>query len=272
MNIFTFEDYRRFLQAWLKSQPKSGRGIAQKVAAHLRVSTVLVSQVLNGTRALQLEHAYGLARFIGLSSNETDYFLLLVQHEHAGSEAFRSHLKKRIESSKEASQEIKARVSKDIQLSEQAKAEFYSHWMYSAVRLLTDVERTRTAGEISEALNVDVSKVSEILRFLVENKLCAQEGGKYKMAVQSTHLENNSPWIYSRQLQWRQLAAQKMGQSANDSLYYTGPMVLSEKDRSWARTQLVETIREITERARKSPSESLLCLNIDWFPVYSNPK
>ncbi len=269
MEFYRYEDYRELLQDWLKSQPKAGRGIAQRLAEHLRVSTVLVSQVLNGSRSLQPEYAYGLAQFMGLTPNETEYFLLLVQYENAGTAEYKAHLKKRIESSQTSALQVKNRVTKDIQLSEEAKAKFYSHWLYSAVRLLTDIPDLQTPRALAKALNLDGARVSEILEFLVEQKLCLQESGKYKMAVRSTHLENGSPWIYSRQLQWRQKGLQEMEKAGQNSLFYTGPMVLSEKDKVWVREQLIQIIRTVTERVRNSPSESLMCLNLDWFELYS---
>lgn len=87
------------------------------------------------------------------------------------------------------------------------------------------------------------------------------------MLVQNTHLESESPWIYSRQLQWRQKAIQSMESENKSSLYYTGPMVLSEKDKVLIKEKLIQTIKEVTDRARKSHSEVLMCLNIDWFDV-----
>ena len=58
-----------------------------------------------------------------------------------------------------------------------------------------------------------------------------------------------------------------MNEEKKDSIYYTGPMVVSEKDIGWIREKLVQTIKEITDKARKSSSEKLMCLNVDWFDI-----
>jgi uncharacterized protein (TIGR02147 family) len=265
MNVFAYSDYCDLLRAWLRTLPKEGRGVAQKLAAHLRVSSVLMSQVLGGTRTLQADYAFGIAQFMGLSAGESDYFLLLVQHEYAGTAAYKEHLKKKIETQQANASEIKGRVPRDIQLSEETRARFYSHWHYSAIRLLTDLPNTQAPKAIAEALKIEIARVHEILEFLVDNKLCIRQSGRFQMAVRNTHLENESPWIYSRQLQWRQKALQSMESPRKDSLFYTGPMVLSNKDRAWVRERLVELVKEVSERVRASPSESLACLNIDWF-------
>lgn len=267
MDIYSFRSYRPLLKAWLKAQPNGGRGQANRLAKELRVSTVLVSQIFGGTRTLQMDQAFGVANFLGLSAQETEYFLLLVSYENAATEPYRQYLKTQIDSAQINSSQIKNRVAKDIHLSEEARAKFYSHWHYSAVRLLSDIPATQTAETIALALGTERKRVHEILEFLVAEGLCSREGGKFKMAVRSTHLEADSPWIYSRQLQWRQRAQQKMDAAGSDALFYTGPMVLSAEDQSWIRERLVLLVREVTERARNSPSEKLACLNIDWFSV-----
>jgi hypothetical protein len=80
-------------------------------------------------------------------------------------------------------------------------------------------------------------------------------------------LDAESPWIYSRQLQWRQKALQKMESEDKKALFYTGPMVISEKDQNWIREKILQVIKEVTDRARESKSEVLFCLNVDWFPL-----
>ena len=269
MEIFKYNNYLDLLTNWLKSQPKQGRGLMQKLAHSLRVSTVLISQIFSGTRLLQLDYAYGIASFIGLTQSETEYFLLLVQFENAGTDEYKKYLSRKIKLIQANSLEIKNRVAKDIQLSEEAKAQFYSHWHYSAVRLLTDIPELNTALQISSALSLEANYVAEILEFLVSNKLCNLENGLYTMAIKSTHLENNSPWIYSRQMHWRQKAIQKMETQKKNDLYYTAPMVLADSDIKIIRDKILKLIREATELARESKSESLMCLNLDWFEIYS---
>lgn len=267
MSLYNYNNYREFIVSWLKEQPNQGRGLAQRLSKELRVSTVLISQIFNGTRTLQSDYAFGIANFIGLNTNETEFFLTLVEYEHAGTDVYKSYLKKKIEAMKGDAREVKNRVAKDIILSEEVKAQFYSHWHYSAIRLASDIPGVQTARDISEFLNIPLLKVQIILKFLVDKGLCSHEGGKYKMAVQSTHLESDSPWIYSRQLQWRQKSLQSMEVEDENALYYTGPMVISKKDVVLIREMLVKSIKEITDKARQSPSEKLVCLTVDWFAI-----
>ncbi len=270
MNIYDFNESSILLRSWLKSQPKGGRGVARRLAEQLKLSTVLISQILNGTRSLKLDYAFGLAQVMHLNSDETEYFLLLVQIENASSLSFRNYLKDKKAKLQLHSRQIKPRVSKDLELSEEAKAQFYSHWHYSAVRLATDITDLQDPKRLADMLRISRARVDEILVFLTKHGLCRQEGNLFKMAIRSTHLEKESPWIYNRQMQWRQKGLQKMESDDAHSLFYTGPMVLSFEDSAWIRERLVALIRELTERVRQSPSENLACLNIDWFNLFQS--
>jgi len=52
--------------------------------------------------------------------------------------------------------------------------------------------------------------------------------------------------------------------SAN-SLFYTHPMTVSEKDGKLIREILIKAITAIEPLVEPSPSEKTFCLNIDWF-------
>lgn len=132
---------------------------------------------------------------------------------------------------------------------------------------MTDIEGFKTPQSISERLNIPVDEVVKVLNFLVSHGLCLKKDHLYQMKVQSTHLESDSPWIYSRQLQWRVKSQQSMLFKEKNNLFYTGPMVLSLKDVEVIREKLVKTVKSCTEIARDSKSEDLFCLNIDWFKV-----
>ena len=78
------------------------------------------------------------------------------------------------------------------------------------MRLLTDVEEFKTPQKIAERLSIPNEQVLQALDFLVQHGLCVKKNNAYQMGIQSTHLESDSPWIYSRQLQWRVKSQQAM--------------------------------------------------------------
>ena len=265
MNIYDYISFKDFINDWINSQKNNGRGIAKKISEEIGVSTVLMSQILKGSRSLQLDYAYGIAEFIDLSNAEKDFFLLLVQYENSANYKYREHLLKSIKKIAKENNRLSKKVIKSITLSEKDNAQFYSHWHYSALRLASDIEGLNTLQAMSERFDISESVARDILEFLVSTNLCKKEGGKYLVGAGSTHLDKDSPWVYTRQLQWRQRSILQMEKKREEDLFYTGPMVLSKSDAEWVKKSLMEYISKMVKRIQHSPSEELMCLNIDWF-------
>lgn len=267
MNIFHFESGITYLSSWIKSQPRNGYGVAQSFSGKLGMSSVLFSQILSGKRNLQLEKALELTELMALAPAEKEFFILLIERENAGSEKLKNHFGKKIQKIKDQSLTIKEHVRNDLKLDELAKARFYSNWMYSAVRLATDIPGLNSGFAISERLDLPIGEVQKSLEFLTEHGLILKKNGQYSFGVQSTHLETNSPWIYGRQIQWRAKAQESMAATQERNLHYTGPMVLSREAITKIRERLIKEIKSATELASDSRSEDLYCLIIDWFKI-----
>lgn len=70
MEIFDFTDYKKFIVSLLKLGPKKGRGSLKKMAEHLQVNSVVMSQIFKGDRNLNLEQAWELSEYFGFSELE----------------------------------------------------------------------------------------------------------------------------------------------------------------------------------------------------------
>src|SRR4051794_16485735 len=91
MSIFEFLDYRRFLRRHIDHLPKKGRGEVSRIAQAAGVHPSLLSQVLTGDKNLSLEQAQIIAEYLDLTHQETEYFLLMVQHQRAGTAKLRTY-------------------------------------------------------------------------------------------------------------------------------------------------------------------------------------
>ena len=267
MIFYAFNSNIAIIKAWIQSHSREGYGVANQLAKKLNISSVLMSQILSETRNLQLEKALEMAEIMGLDANEKEYFLTLTEYQNAGTDKLRKYFQKKISLLKEKFSEVRENVRNEKDLTETAKAKFYSNWLYSAIRLSTDIPELKTAKTLAEKFQVPVDEVIHILDFLVEYGLCLKEGAQYSMGVKNTHLGSGSQWLLSRQLQWRMKAQQSMEKNNSKNLYYTGPMVLSKTDIQKIREKLVNIIKDCSEIARDSNSEQLYCLNIDWFEL-----
>ena len=263
--IYLFESYREFILHWIREAPRSGYGQLSKMAKALGVSSVFVTHVLQGERDLNPDQALASSGFLRLSERETEYFLLLVQEARAATRELRERLKSQRLKLRSEMQTLRNRVPNESSLTEAAKAEFYSHWHYSAIRLMTSVEGSGTVSALSSRLQIPMERVERIVGFLETHQLIVPSEHGWKLGPQLTHLEADSPFILSRQVQWRTKGFEAMAQGNELNLFYTSPMSLDEETYLEVREIMTQAIAKSLERVKLSPSTVLGCLNIDWF-------
>lgn len=265
MNIYEFDNYQKYLQNWLFLQPKHGHGILKAWSEKLEVHSTLLSQVVNGKKDFSLEQADKLTELLNLTEQETEYFLLLLMYARAGTQSLKRKFKKRIEHAQEKSKNISARLKVQNSLGEEAKAIFYSSWIYSAIRNLTALPNMNSAEEIAIELGLPRELVQLKIEFLLENQLCLMEEKGLTYGPSRTHVPVDSPWVNQHHKNWREQAEQKMPLKNENDLFFTFPMSLSEKDAEKIRKLIPQWIEEIHKIVGPSDSECVRCLNVDFF-------
>lgn len=267
MSIFNFKSYKKFCNDWVLQQPKAGRGQFRKMALHLNVNPVIITQVLKGDRNFNEEQAYELTQFLGLSSVETDYFLLLMKYEKAGTYKLQKYYLEKIKVSQKNANEIKNRLPKDKLLSAEAKATFYSNWYYSGIRLLTAIPEYQSEESIANYFGMPLTKVREVVNFLVENNLCFRKKNKIICSDQSTHIDAKSPLVSRHHKNWREQSAVNMLKENDNNMFFTAPIVIDQETADYIKQELLSCIERLSKKSTKAPSEQLMCLNIDWFHI-----
>lgn len=265
MDIFNYTEYKAYLHDSIRQMPKKGHGQARRLAEHLHINSVAVSQVLSGERHFSQEQALQVAEFFGLDALSTDYFVNLVLHERAGTEQLKLYLRHKLEQLKSEARSIKNYLVESKELTESAKSTFYSHWYYSGIRLLSSIEGYNDIESIARYFSLPRAKVAQAISFLVANGLCVESHGKIQMGVTSTHADASTIYSFSHRKNWRIQGLDKMSNAKETDLFFTGPFSLSNDDIIEIRNQLVKLLADISKRVAKSPCESLACLNIDWF-------
>ncbi len=263
--IFDFINYKDFYKAWVESLGPKAHGEYRRLAAALNVSSTLVSQIFKGQKNLSLELACEFAEYLALNETETEYLLLMVEHAKAGSFKLQNKLIRQIKRIQEDARKLERRMQKNATLSEEQKSVFYSSYLYSAVRLLTDLPQMSTEENIAVHLGVPLNLVKRVLEFLIENGLCVLKDGRIGMGPTRTHIGSSSPLVAKHHQNWRLLALQKMLAQDENEVFFTGPMTLSKTLAEEFRRELPEIIANLMKRVEPSPSETSRCLNIDWF-------
>lgn len=262
MTVFNYRDYKHFVRATIEALPRNGRGEYRRIAQHLRVSSTMVSQIFGGDKHLNLELASDVCDHFALNEFETEYFFLLVEHARAGTERLRKKLDKRITDAQTRARQISQRVAKHKELSEEEKARYYSSWIFTGLRNLAACEGPWTVLHFAQTLKVSEAQIREALGFLTSAGLL---GPDYSVLSKATHLPADHPLVGKHHQNWRIRGIQKMEEGLDSSLFYTGPMSLSEEDASLVRQMLLDLVQKINALVVKSPSQTVRCLNLDWF-------
>lgn len=261
-SLFALEDFRPYVRTWASAR---GRGEFRKIAVALGMHTTLVSQVMNGRKCLTEEQAARLCGYMGLTSLETDYFLSLILLERAGTSELKRIYQRQLKASRSQGKEAKSRVPEAKELSEQDRAIFYSSWQFSMVRLLTSIERFQKMEEIARRLDLSISRVKEILDFLVSRGLCKESRqGHYERTEKNTHVEARSPLAVRHHQNWRAKAIELQERMGTDDLAFTAPVSISRRDMEKVRTILLDAISDIAKVVENSPAGEVAYLGIDW--------
>jgi uncharacterized protein (TIGR02147 family) len=267
MKVFEFDDYKVFVREKLRQSPRGGHGQLSRIAELLNIHTSIFSHVFNGEKELTVEQAFGVCRYFGLTELETDYFVALVMLARAGSHEARLKFKKDVDRLRAQALSIKNRVTSELSLAEADNAQFYSHWYYMAVKLVTSIDGFNSPESIAEKLSLPLGVVNKALDFLTSVSLCVEKGGKIKPGVSKTHLGEDSPQVSRHHQNWRVKGFEKMGLLKPTELFFTMPATLSKDDVIKLRTKIVEFIEECTKAVDCSSSEAFYCMNIDWYEV-----
>lgn len=266
-SLFEFEEYRGFIKYRFSHSPKKGHGQPKRLADHLGIHTTLVSQILLGKKSFTQDQAALAAEFLNLSELETEYFVSLVNWDRAGNNANKKLIRRQMDQIRKKSDELANRVQVAKALSEEERAIFYSNWMYSAVRQMTAFPEVNSIEKIAEQLQLPRSRVIAVIEFLLKCGLVGGTDGEYFVGPASTHIPASSPLSRVHHRNWRERSLPAMDQDLAENVFFSTPMTLSRKDSDVVRKMIVQFMEEIYKVVDPSPSQTLRCLNIDWFKV-----
>lgn len=262
--ITAYSNYKEYVQALLAARPRGGRGEYRKMAQFLKVHTTYVSQVFRGTKDLSLEQAAALGEFLGLSDDESEFFVTLVEAARAGTPRLARLFKKRLERARQAAVDTSRRLPHDRELTDTQRAVFYADWYYSGVRLVATLPGCGRIEPIAERLGLPRQHVANVIQFLVANGLLKEAEDGFAMSPQRTHLDTNSPFVRSHHRNWRLKAMARHETLGRDELAFTAPLTIARSDVAVVRAELQATIERVSATVAATEPDTLACLNIDW--------
>ena len=265
MSVFKYKHYKPYFQDVIKAKGSLGRGEYRRLADYLGVHPTLISQILSGEKDFSLEQVLNLAKHYGLGKIESRYLVILVEIERAGSKDLRDQFIEMRDEMQKQSLQLSKRLHTEKKLSDFEKSIFYSSWIYSAVHLMTTLEKPVDFEFVCQRLKISPERAREVLDFLKVNGLVSEENGKLKSGPTSTHLEKGSPYLIKHHTNWRVRALEKSENLSDEELMYSVNVSISKKDFQKLREEMVIFIREFLKTVHDSPAEDLAQLNLDFF-------
>ncbi len=266
-SLFHYRDYRDFLTGQIGAMPNGGRGGRTALAKAINCQLPFVTHVLNGDNHLSLEQAEAAARFFSLNSNETEFFLLLVNYNRAGTLELKKVLENLLEERAKKNKLLKNELKIQDTLSAEDQLKYYSNWIYVAVHMALTIPSLQSQEAISKHFSLSKSVVAEILDFLTSRGFASKQGIQYKPSRTVIHLEKAAPALLNHHANWRHKAVASLIQEKENDLHYSGVMSCSKKDFPKVRAAIAKALAESIEIVKPSSEEVLLGMCLDVFEI-----
>lgn len=268
LSVFKYSDYKLYLNDIGNTRP---RGYRKALARATGCQTAYISHVLNGLGQFNLEQAEAATRFFEMNKEESRYFLLVVEHNRAGTASLRKLLKQQMEEMQERNLLLKSRVGIEDTLSRENQASYYSSWHYAAVHMACTVPALQTRSALGKALRISLRKLNEVLDFLLGVGLIVRQEQRFLPGQTLLHLEKDSPLIYQHHANWHNKAIASMHEeSADSAIHYSSVLTLSTQDVQKIRTLITQNLSEWIDVVKVSREEEVHGLTVDFFRVDRN--
>lgn len=265
--VFDFQEYKEYLKAAISSRPRNGRGFRSHIAAAMRCQMTYLSRVLNGNAHLSLEQAEKVNSLLGHSTEEADFFLLLVQLNRAGSAELRDRFRRHVREVLQKRLNLRNRLAYKQGLNREDQSIYYSSWHYAAIHMLLTIPQFQSKEVLSKRTGLSPDVVANILEFLISVGLAQIEDNRYKTGPTQIYLENDSPMISKHHINWRMQAIRSIDRARAEDLHYSSVVAISYDDSLRIRDILVKAIEQIRPVIKTSKEEALFSYGIDLFEV-----
>jgi len=262
-DIFNYSNHFSYLKTRLSGALRWGG--KTKFATFIGVQPPFLSQVLSEKYSLSLEQADRANQFFDHSKDESEFFLLLVSRDRAGTVSLRKHFEDQISQVLQKRKLVIERLGKKHEISEQSQSIYYTSWLYSAVHVACTIPNLRTRKALAARFQIPVELAGKILDFLRENELVEKRMEEYYPTQNWLRLGLQSPHIIKHHTNWRNQAIQNLEVQTEDDLHYSGIFSMDHKTARHIKDELLDAIKRQNLKIEKAPEEDLYIFGVDFF-------
>lgn len=262
-SVFDFKNY----QSYLLHHFQLKRGNQSRLAEYLECKSSYLTQVIDQKVHISLDQALRIPDFLGMNKNEKMAFSLLVQKEKLIDPSGKKFIEDQIEKLKAQNNKVKERINLEEELSEEAKSQYYSSWIYGAIHILCAFSWIKTVEDIMKILGIDRPTVMECTQFLLEHQLISQKNNQFGIGKRQIHLGDDSRHVFNHHTNWRLKVIEKLGTQQKQKLNYSSLIGISRSDADKIKEILLNAISDINKTVQSSGEEQAYIVNIDFLDL-----
>jgi len=259
MSLFLFTDYKKYLDEVIEKSPVRGAKAALADAAGCQRS--FLSQVLNGSVHLTLDHAMGIAEYLHLTPKEVDYFYSLVGLARSGTPGLRAYYKSKMRESKQESNNLSKRL--ETVNSEAGVAEYYSSWKFAAVHILCGIPGFSTTSRIATKLNLSLFEVDYTLERLSFMKLIKKKSGQWTLTKKRIHLPRDHFMTFTNHRNWRTRTLDEAEKNPELGVTYSAVYSMGRDDFEKLKEMTIDFLKDSRDLVKESGKEELVSFSMD---------
>jgi uncharacterized protein (TIGR02147 family) len=262
-SVFQFKSYKTWLEN-LFSNPDN-RGLMSQISRQVDCQRSYLSRVLNTKLQLTPDYAYKISQALHLSSEEQEYFLLLVDWDRCQDPGFRQYLLARLQKMKSGYAEVRQKIQRPQPATTIDEIQFFSAWYWAAIHLWCSSPGTHTTESVARKFSLDQATTARVLESLTEAQFLEKSGRGYKYRSGAMHMDRKSPLAHWNHSNWRQKALQDSQSGTETSLHFTNLQTMTRADFLKIRQLMLELIEKSERIARPSAPEELVAICLDAF-------
>jgi uncharacterized protein (TIGR02147 family) len=267
LSIYEYKDYKKYVLDWIQTRANEGRGQRKQLADAIGCQTPFITHVLSGNYHFSAEQAEACSTWMGLNETESEFFILLVLKQRAGTRGLEVLFGRQISERRENATVLKKRLNITETLSPEVQMIYYSSWHYSAIHIALLIPSLRSIDALQKYFALPMPRVTEVVDFLVDHGLVEQNKNLFKVSRSMIHLAKGSPLLNQHHSHWRLRAIESLQIRNNEDLHYSAAIALSREDFEWVREKLSQLLEQLVARVKDSKDEKLAAMTLDWFEV-----
>lgn len=262
-----FTDYKRFLEARIKSDSATTKGLRQKLSKSIGCQSSYFSQVVNGKAHFTLEQAYRLCHFLSLDDNESKYFMLMVEYARSGTRDLRDYYMRQMEEIREMRLNLTKRMKNTQTVPREEQHQYYSTWFYSAIHVMLSIPEFQNISKIAIHLNLPEKIISEAIEFLIRIGIIEKKEGRYIPTKRDVHIGKESEFIQRHHINWRTQCLVSVEKNLPEDFHYSVVTAISQADVKKIKEILIQSVEKAREVIGPSPEETPCVLAVDFFKL-----